>query len=181
MRLELEQKSTEIELSSIINKKPHMCGFLLSKVLCYYVYMKLTRTRLYFIVFFIVAASIIGFLSTVSYKGRLTIVGKTFVVDVSDTSYTMTRGLSDRESLSSDSGMVFIFGTSDKHGFWMKNMLFPIDIIWMDENLVVNHIEKSVSPLSYPKTYYPNSPSLYVLEVKAGESDRLGLKVGDKA
>jgi len=143
--------------------------------------MKLTKARLYFIIFLIVAVTIIGFLSTVNYKSKLTIGGKTFIVDVSDTPFTMSRGLGGRESLGSNEGMVFIFDKSDKHGFWMKNVFFPIDIIWMDENLVVNHIEKSVSPLSYPKTFYPDTPSLYVLEVNAGESDKLKLKIGDKA
>ena len=73
-----------------------------------------------------------------------------------------------------------MFEKPEKEGFWMKDMKFSIDIIWIDENMSVIHIEKSLSPDTYPKVYYPESPAKYVLEVSAGQADSLGLKIGDK-
>jgi uncharacterized membrane protein (UPF0127 family) len=106
--------------------------------------------------------------------------GKTYMVDVSDSSYTQSKGYSGREPITRNEGMIFVFDTVDKHGFWMKDMKFSIDIIWMDDSYTINHIEKSVSPETYPKVFIPNESGKYVLEVAAGEVDRLGVKIGDK-
>lgn len=139
----------------------------------------MTKTKLLVLIFSIVAITIVGFLSTVNYKSKLVLGGKTFSVDVADTVYTQAKGLSNRQSLGYNEGMLFIFKDVDIHGFWMKDMLFPIDIIWMDENLKINHIEKSLSPETYPKVFSPEAPAKYVLEIASGQADLLKVKIGD--
>ncbi len=139
----------------------------------------ITRSRVFLVLFVVVAVTLIGFLTTLNYQSKVVVKGKTYIVDVSDTAYTKMKGLSGRESLSQNHGMIFMFENEDKHGFWMKDMNFSIDIIWIDKNFVVNHIEKDVSPQTYPKVFYPDAPSLYVLELASGQADLLGLKVGD--
>lgn len=106
--------------------------------------------------------------------------GKTFNIDVADTTYTLSKGLSGRAALGKNEGMVFVFDKLDKYGIWMKDMLFSIDIIWMDENFKIVHIEKSVGPETYPTIFSPDRLSMYVLEIAAGQVDLLGIKVGDK-
>lgn len=138
------------------------------------------RLRTFLFIFFGVAIVILVYLSTINYKSKVVLGGKTFNVDVSDTYFTLKQGLSERPSLGSNEGMIFVFEKPDTYGFWMKDMLFSIDIIWMDENFVITHIEKSIPPESYPTIFYPSSPSLYVLEVPAGQANLLGIKVGDK-
>lgn len=123
----------------------------------------------------------VSYLSTQDYKSRVVLGGKTFNVDVADNDYTMQKGLSGRKLIADNEGMIFIFGKLDKHGFWMKEMKFPIDIIWMDKNFVINHIESNVEPSTYPTIFYPENNALYVLEVRAGQSSILGVKLGDKA
>ncbi len=140
----------------------------------------INRSRIFLALFVVVAITLIGFLTTLNYQSRVVLKGKTYTVDVSDTAYTKTKGLSGRKSLAPNEGMIFVFEKPEKEGFWMKDMNFPIDIIWIDENLTVNHIEKSLSPSTYPNVFYPETPSLYVLEVSAGQADAIGLKVGDK-
>ncbi len=140
----------------------------------------INRSRIFFVLFVVVAITLIGYLTTLNYESRVVVNGKTYNVSVSDTSYTKMKGLSGRSPLKSNEGMIFVSETPEKSGFWMKDMNFSIDIIWIDENMAVTHIEKSVSPDTYPKIFYPDSPSLYVLEVLAGEADKLELKVGDK-
>jgi uncharacterized membrane protein (UPF0127 family) len=61
----------------------------------------------------------------------------------------------------------------------MKDMLFPLDIVWIGEDFRVVHIEKSLSPETYPTVYYPDTLSKFVLEISAGESDKINIKVGD--
>ena len=74
---------------------------------------------------------------------------------------------------------IFIFENEEIHSFWMKDMLFSIDILWIDSNFKIVHIENGVSPESYPKIFTPNTKSLYVLEISAGQVNILNMKVGD--
>ncbi len=91
------------------------------------------------------------------------------------------RGLSGRQSIAENQGMLFIFeGEPKVHCFWMKDMNFPIDILWLSSEQVVLHVEKNVSPLSYPLSLCPNTPSSFVLEVQAGLSERYGIDVGSQ-
>ena len=122
---------------------------------------------------------VVGLFSPTSDRSKVYVGGKYFSVEVADTDASRARGLSGHDPLGSSEGMFFIFEKLDKHEFWMKNMTFPIDIIWIDTDFKITHIEKSVSPDTYPKTFYPNTPSLYVLEISAGQSEQLGLKISD--
>ncbi len=103
------------------------------------------------------------------------------VVDVATEEAQKAQGLSGRKSLGKDEGMLFVFDHLDKYSFWMKDMNFPIDIIWFNQNLKVVHIEKSLKPESYPESFAPDQNAKYVLEVVAGFSDQFNLKVGDSA
>jgi hypothetical protein len=88
-------------------------------------------------------------------------------------------GLSGRTNLPANTGMLFVFETPGTYGFWMKDMLFSIDMVWISADKRIIHIEKSVSPDTFPKAFSPKDPALYVLEVKAGFSDKNNIKVGD--
>lgn len=132
-------------------------------------------------VFIVVFLLVIIVLSNFTYKSTVVVGGKTFNVEVVETSYFLEKGLSGHEQLKSNEGMFFVFEKPDKYGFWMKNMSFPIDIVWFTPDLKINHIEKSVSPNTYPNVFVPETDSLYVLEISAGQSAELNLKIGDSA
>jgi len=79
--------------------------------------------------------------------------------------------------------MLFFLEEPRKASFWMKNMHFPIDIIWLDENFTIVHIEKTLSPCTstfYCPSYTPLKESLYVLETIAGFSNKHNIKIGEK-
>lgn len=119
--------------------------------------------------------------SSIFYEQGQVIIGENvFNVDVADTPESRERGLSGKKSLNLDEGMFFIFQKSDNYGFWMKDMLFPLDIIWIGDDFKVNHIEENVSPDTFPKTFYSNVDSVYVLEISSGGVDRFDIKIGDK-
>jgi uncharacterized membrane protein (UPF0127 family) len=86
---------------------------------------------------------------------------------IADTPALRELGLSSRDSLPEESGMLFVFEQPDTYNFWMKDMKFPIDIIWLDDSFKVLHVEKEVSPETYPKTFGPQAKSSFVLEVNA--------------
>ena len=89
-------------------------------------------------------------------------------VTVVDTPETRSKGLSGRESLRRGEGMFFIFPEDGMYSFWMKDMKFPIDILWISAEGVVVGAEINVDPKSYPKSFSPPVPIRFVLEVPAG-------------
>ena len=82
--------------------------------------------------------------------------------------------------LKENEGMLFVFNHADKYSFWMKDMNFPIDIVWIGEDMHVVYIKKNALPTSYPETFTPNQDAKYVLEVISSFSEKNNLKVGDK-
>jgi uncharacterized membrane protein (UPF0127 family) len=127
----------------------------------------------------IIFVAIFQFSNTKSTQAEVILGGKTFKALVADNDFTRQLGLSGHKPLLDDQAMIFIFSNEGNYGFWMKDMLFPLDIIWIDSNFKITTIEKSLTPETYPKIFYPDSPSMYVLEISAGEADKLNLKIGD--
>lgn len=112
---------------------------------------------------------------------QIMIVGKTLTVELAQTPLAWKRGLSGRELLEEDRGMLFIFPKTDRHSFWMKDMKFPIDIIWIEEEKVIDIAPNLQPNLDNPSpSYLPRLPVKFVLEVKAGFSEKNGLKIGDE-
>ena len=107
------------------------------------------------------------------------IAGKKIKVEVVATPEARVLGLSGREGLKEDEGLLFIFPNSAAHLFWMKDMKFSIDIIWLDADGRVVYIKKNARPESYPEVFKPEQNAKYVLEVLAGFSDKNNLKDGD--
>lgn len=106
--------------------------------------------------------------------------GISIPVEVVQTSEAVRKGLSGRASLASDSGMLFIFSKPDIYQFWMPDMHFPIDIIWINDGKVVD-IDAEVSnafDAAHPAFYRPKVPVQYVLEVNAGFAARQYITVG---
>ncbi len=101
-------------------------------------------------------------------RASLEIGGVSVAVDLASTTAERELGLSGRTSLASGEGMLFLFDEAGLWGFWMKNMNFPIDIIWMDAKGRVITVADSLPPESYPAVFYPQAPARYVLEVPAG-------------
>jgi uncharacterized membrane protein (UPF0127 family) len=102
-------------------------------------------------------------------------------VEIADSPEKMREGLMFRESLPEDSGMLFIFEGEAIRSFWMKNTLLPLDMIFINSELEIVHIEKDVQPCeSDPcRTYSSQLPAEYVIEVNAGFSQRKDLNAGD--
>lgn len=100
-------------------------------------------------------------------------------VTLADTPNERAQGLSGRKTLRDDEGMLFIFETQGMYGFWMKDMLIPIDIMWISNEGVVVDIHKNVSPATYPSVFRSKVPIKYVLELAAGFFERYNMKVGD--
>lgn len=101
-------------------------------------------------------------------------------VSVADDQAERKQGLSGVTRLNRNEGKLFIFETSDYYGFWMKDMLFPIDILWIDEDLRIVHIEENVLPSSFPASYNSAVPARFVLELNAFFVDTYKIQLGDR-
>jgi len=107
-------------------------------------------------------------------------VGNTEVkVDIADTPLKQAKGLMFRKSLPENEGMLFIFDKEDYYGFWMMNTSIPLDIIWINRDMEIVHIERNVQPCGILcPVYKPNEKAKYVLEVNTGFTDRYSVDVG---
>jgi uncharacterized protein len=114
---------------------------------------------------------------------NVTVNGVELVADVAANNTQRTKGLAVKDHLNENESMLFVFSSAAKQVFWMKDMKFPIDIIWMDSNKTVVHIERSLEPCPdtlHCPVYSPDADSLYVLETVAGFADRHGVTEGTK-
>lgn len=116
----------------------------------------------------------------VRYGTTVSVGEKTYQVVVSRSEFEHNRGLSGRTSLDLDTGMLFIFRTPDRYSFWMKDMLFPIDIVWADKDKSIIFMKENARPEDYPSLYTPEKEALYVLEISSGEIARNNFALGQK-
>ena len=102
--------------------------------------------------------------------------GTAITAELAVTDEERQRGLMYRGKINADQGMLFIFEEESIQSFWMKNMKFSIDIIWLDREKRIIHIERSVPPCSEEPcpTYSSRIPAMYILEIKAGSADKNG-------
>jgi len=101
--------------------------------------------------------------------------------DVADTSDRRARGLSGRPRLAEGRGMLFPYGRADRHGFWMFDMHFDIDIVWIRGDRIVDVTARAIhDPPGELPVYRPREPADLVLEIPAGTAEKLGWKIGDR-
>lgn len=134
---------------------------------------------------------LIGLFSFLLFKNKpakstiVILAEKTLQVEIAQTEAEREHGLSDRQSLCENCGMLFIFDSPGFHGFWMKRMHFDIDMIWINGSKIVDitHSAKKpeVSEFDSPKTIYTSKvPADKILEVNTGWAEKNGLKIGDE-
>jgi uncharacterized membrane protein (UPF0127 family) len=99
-------------------------------------------------------------------------------IEIADNDSSRTRGLMQRDALPENAGMLFIFEQEQQQGFWMANTRIALDLIFIRTDLTVQSITKYVQPMNL-ETVPSQGPAQYVLEVKAGYTDSIGLMEGD--
>ena len=112
----------------------------------------------------------------------VTVGGVNLITSLSMTADAQSKGLAIRDSLNENEGMLFIFETPQKYSFWMKDMKFPIDVIWINQDGKIVHIEKNLPPCVFLlpcPSYTPKDDSLYVLEVVSNFTNKFNINVGD--
>jgi hypothetical protein len=108
--------------------------------------------------------------------------GKIITAELAASDAERARGLMNREIINPDQGMLFVFDYEGVHSMWMKNMLIPLDFLWLDREQRIVHIEENVPPCKRDPcpSYASKIPAMYVLELKAGSIKQNGLNLYDK-
>lgn len=125
------------------------------------------------------------FVKDIEYTdGSLVFHGGVIQIALAETRAERLTGLSRQRVLGESEGLLFVFNESAEHGIWMRDMNFPIDIIWLDTNLSVVDIKENATPESYrsfddAEVFTPRLPARYVLEVRAGFVDAQNIIIGD--
>lgn len=126
----------------------------------------------------------IPFLPSPTKTSNVVINDVTIKAEIADTDSKRSMGLSGREKLGENEGMLFIFAKSDKHAFWMKGLSFPLDFIWIKDNTIVDILEDIPAPKS---GQVDTELSIYsakvaidkVLELNGGSVKKFNIKIGD--
>lgn len=106
----------------------------------------------------------------------------TISATIADTSQARSNGLSGTSDLAANCGMLFVFPADQAWQFWMKDMHYNLDIIWLDATKKVVHVVNNASPDSYPFTVFaPSASARYVLEINGGEAKKTDITVGERA
>ena len=117
--------------------------------------------------------------SAIAYSVPLTIGTAHLSVALALTPASQEQGLSGTDNLADGTGMLFGFESPLIPHFWMKDMRYPLDMIWIDSTKMVIGSETKISQYTYPTTFAPKNPVEYVLEVPAGFVEKNNIQVGD--
>lgn len=133
----------------------------------------------------VVLLLIVGLVDKFTSKTKtIELNGQIFKIEEVNTPSKMQKGLSGRESMAEDEGMLFVFGDKDYRNFWMKDMNFAIDLLWIDGNLIVGFEENMQPepnvPLERLRKYRSLQPVDKVLELPAGTIKKINIKAGQK-
>ncbi len=112
---------------------------------------------------------------------RLCIKDTCLAIEVVTSGQARQKGLMFRNELKPGKGMLFIFEDEAFHNFWMKNMSFPLDFIWVNKEKVIVDLTTNVKPCgSSCPNFTSREKSLYVLEVNSGFVEKHKIKIGEK-
>lgn len=104
-----------------------------------------------------------------------------FQAALATTSQAREQGLSGTDQLAPDQAMLFVFDTNDRWGIWMKDMHYPIDVVWLDEQKQVVYSVSNMDPDSYPEVFTPSRAARYVVELAAGTIANKAIHTGSQA
>ncbi|MEM9296609.1 MAG: DUF192 domain-containing protein [Planctomycetota bacterium] len=108
---------------------------------------------------------------------------ETFHLEIADTPAAIQQGLMHRTSIADDGGMLFVFPDVEHRAMWMKNCLVPIDVAFLNDNLVVTavhemEVERPGTPDRFLRRYASRQPAQYAIELRGGRAAELGLQAG---
>lgn len=140
------------------------------------------KTVILFLILIVLILFSLFFFRIKQFQTRQIIInGNIIQIEIADSNEERIRGLSNRTSLPDSSGMLFIFPDVNYHSIWMKEMNFPIDIIWIKYGIIVDLVNNAPVPVNNLNiaTFTPQTTADSILEMRAGAIKRYRMKIGD--
>jgi hypothetical protein len=138
----------------------------------------------YLIPFLVLALIFVFFLFGVSQKEKTIVYFQnySFEVELAQNSWQRAKGLMFKEEMDENQGMLFVFPKPGLYNFWMKNVRFPSDLIWIDQEKKIVDLKLQQQPCSASScsAIEPKSKAQYVLELKGGMASKAGMTVGSQ-
>lgn len=145
---------------------------------------KLRRPRFLLLFIAVIAIAIVAGAAISRYQARpvqMRVGGHKYTLEVARSDAQRRRGLGGRASMPADRGMLFAYDKSGRYCYWMKDMQFPLDIIWLDADKRIIKLEVNLSPETYPASYCSDGNNArYVIELNAGQASANGLRAGSR-
>lgn len=105
-----------------------------------------------------------------------------FTAHVAATDDARQKGLGGTEPLAENEAMILAFERDARWSIWMKDVDYPLDVVWLDARQKVVHIVKNMPPSSYPESsFVPEKPARYVVEFAAGTVEKKAIRIGTVA
>jgi len=139
--------------------------------------------KIYWVLIIVVILIVLGTVVIIVYKKKaayILINNRKIPVELALTESQRQKGLSSRDHLDADTGMLFIFPDSNIHSFWMKDTLIPLDVIWINDGKIVEMTTLDMQTEENIPQYTPQNKAQYVLELNAGAINENNFQVGDK-
>jgi len=132
------------------------------------------------LIIFLAVVVLLGavFIFTRKSKQKIILGNCEFEIEEAVSDEARAKGLSDRDKLCDNCGMLFVFDELGDYGFWMKDMRFDLDMVWIAGDKVVD-IDKNISKDS-GGTFYAKWKVDRVLEINSGKAEACRIKVGDE-
>lgn len=132
--------------------------------------------------FFLSGLIIFSFFKKTEKETRICFEDRCFSVELALTPEERKTGLMFRQKLDRNKGMLFVFENEGEYSFWMSNVLFPLDIIWINKDKKIVFIAENCQPCldSFCPNIKPEEKAKYVLEINGGLVSEIGLSLGDK-
>ena len=145
---------------------------------------KNNKHRFGFKVYFILAVLLLAADGLIIYAAWqpsyqiLKVNGQTYKLLEAKTAASMTKGLGDRSYLPLKEGMLFIFSKPAVQCFWMKDMSFPLDMVWLNSSRQAVAIKQHILPSTYPEAFCPPELAQFVIELNSGQVQASGIQLG---
>ena len=127
---------------------------------------------------FVIAAAIYILWPQLQPHATVRIGDTVFAAKVAKTQAEREKGLSDTKGLRENQALLFVYERDGMWPIWMKDMKYPIDIVWLDKDKKVVYIVKNAPPESYPETFTPKQEARYILEMSAGTVEKKSIVIG---
>lgn len=134
------------------------------------------------VILILIVSAVSYIAATFQPKTEVQLGNGVYHLKIANTAATREKGLSGVKELQPNAGLLMIYEEDGFHQIWMKDMLIPIDIVWLDANKKVVHMVTDTSPDQSTKVIFtPRKQARYIIELQSGSIRQQNIRLGQEA